>query len=347
VGGLLSRRRRIRASRPLLQVLNEIPLVDQHAHGLPRAHPVTLDDFRGLFSESADPRQWPHVATALTYRRAIGELAAFLDCEASEAAVLERRLSTEPREWTVSLLRATGVERLLVDEGFPPPEISFGWEEMGTLAGCPAEPVLRIEWTAERTENDPVEHVRAEVASARESGYAALKTIAAYRGGLEQLPDFVLAALEENASTGRPLPVQVHTGFGDADLFLPRADPGYLKPVLERFRDTPFVLLHCWPFVREAGWLAHVYPNVYIDLGLTIPHVSRPAAALREALELAPYSKLLYSSDAVAPELSFLAARWWREALAEVLGDALPGSEAEAAGRSILRENAVALYGLA
>jgi uncharacterized protein len=327
--------------------LNEIPLVDQHAHGLPRAHPVTLDDFRGLFSESADPRQWPHVATALTYRRAIGELAAFLGCEESEAAVLERRLSTEPAEWAASLLQATGVDCLLVDEGFPAPETCFGWEEMGELAGCPAWPVLRIEWTAERAGGDQAEHVRTEVAAARDRGYAALKTIAAYRGGLKRLPELVLEALEQNESAGQPLPVQVHAGFGDADLLLPRADPSYLKPVIERFRETPFVLLHCWPFVREAGWLAHVYPNVYLDLGLTIPHASRPAEALREALELAPYSKLLYSSDAVAPELSFLAARWWREALAEVLGEALPGAEAEAAARAILRENALALYGLA
>jgi hypothetical protein len=314
---------------------------------MPRAHPVTLDDYRGLFSESADPRQWPHVATALTYRRAIRELADFLGCGASEEAILEHRLSAEPAAWAASLLHATGVRWLLVDEGFPPPETSFGWEEMGELAGCPARPLLRIEWTAEQAEGDLVEHVRAEVASARDTGYAALKTIAAYRGGLELLPDVVLVALEQNESTGQPLPVQVHAGFGDADLLLPRADPGYLKPVIERFRETPFVLLHCWPFVREAGWLAHVYPNVHLDLGLTIPHVSRPAEALREALELAPYSKLLYSSDAVAPELYFLAARWWREALADVLGEALPRHEAEAAARAILHDNAVALYRLA
>src|SRR5437870_9472909 len=53
-----------------------------------------------------------------------------------------------------------------------------------------------------------------------------------------------------------------------------------------RFRRTPFVLLHCYPFVREAGWLAHVYGNVWFDVSLTIPHVARPAEALREALEL-------------------------------------------------------------
>lgn len=306
-------------------------------HGLPRAHPRALDEFRGLFTESPDPRQWPHVATALTYRRAIAALADHLGCGPAEEAVLERRLAVEPAEWTSALLRATGVEWLLVDVGYPPPETCFAWQELGELASCPARPILRLE-TAERPAD--------EAASARERGYVALKTIAAYRGGLEQLPDVLLDALEANEATGDPLPVQVHCGFGDSDLLLERADPTYLKPVLERFSDTSFVLLHCWPFVREAGWLAHVYPHVFVDLGLTIPHVSRPAEALREALELAPVSKLLYSSDAVAPELGFLAARWWREALAEVLLEALAEDEAESAARAVLRENALSLYRL-
>ena len=141
--------------------------------------------------------------------------------------------------------------------------------------------------------------------------------------------------------------MQVHCGFGDSDLHLWRADPGYLKPLIERFRETPFVLLHCYPFVREAGWLAHVYGNVFFDLSLTIPHVSRPATALAEALELAPLSKLLYASDAArTPELYFLAATWWRDALAAVLPELLPAGECGPAARMILRENALALYGL-
>jgi predicted TIM-barrel fold metal-dependent hydrolase len=205
--------------------------------------------------------------------------------------------------------------------------------------------------------------VRAAVAAARADGFAGLKTIAAYRGGfdLDSFPraddggrlegaamrENLLAALEANEGTGAPLPVQVHTGFGDSDLFLPHVDPGYLKPLLERFRETPFVLLHCYPFVREAGWLAHVYANVFLDLSLTIPHVARPAEAVREALELAPVSKLLYASDAArTPELYYLAATWWRQALAQVLAEELESAEAEEAGRRILRGNAVSLYGV-
>jgi predicted TIM-barrel fold metal-dependent hydrolase len=332
--------------------------VDHHAHGILREPPRTLDEFRGLFSESPDPRQWPHVASGATYQRAIPLLADRLGCEPTEQAVYEARLAADPGEYASLMLRATGTELLLLDDGFPPGDVGTSCEELGRLAGCEARPVMRIERVAEELGADAVGE---SVAAARRDGYAALKTIAAYRGGLDldalgppqredrlegaPLRDVLLAALEANEATGAPLPLQVHTGFGDSDLLLPAARPGLLKPLIERFRDTPFVLLHCYPFVREAGWLAHVYGNVYFDLSLTIPHVSRPAAALAEALELAPVSKLLYASDAArTPELYLLASVWWRDTLAEVLPGLLPADALERSAQMILRENALALY---
>jgi uncharacterized protein len=344
--------------------LASVALVDHHAHGILRGEP-TLDEFRGLFSESPDPRQWPHVATGLTYRRAIRELAAFFDVEPSEAAVYRYRCESDPAEYAARLLRATRTETLLVDDGYPPPGEGTTWDELGELAACDAQPVLRIERVAEAAGEERLEAVRAEVSTARARGFAGLKTILAYRGGLDlaalepsnrvlqgriegrTAAEVLVAALEANEATGDPLPVQVHAGFGDSDLHLLRADPSHLKSLIERFRETPFVLLHCYPFVRQAGWLAHVYGNVFFDLSLTIPHVSRPADALREALELAPVSKLLYASDAArTPELYYLAATWWRDALAEVLEEALPADEAEEAARLVLRENARRLYRL-
>jgi hypothetical protein len=333
VGGLLRRRRRIRAAGTFREVLNEVALVDHHAHGILREPPATLDEFRGLFSESDHPRQWPHVATQVTYRRAIAALAEHFGTAPTEQAVFARRRRMDPLEYASSLLRATNTETLLIDDGFPPPALSVNWEELGRVADCVARPVLRIE-TSDR-----------DVRSARARGFVALKTIAAYRGGLETLSPQVIAALESNAAWD-PLPVQVHCGFGDADLSLPLSRPGLLKPIIERFETTPFVLLHCYPFIREAGWLAHVYPNVWFDLSLTIPHVSRPIDALYEALELAPYSKLLYASDAArTPELYYLGALWWRDALSAVLPELFDEAAPEAA-RAILRDNARALYRL-
>jgi hypothetical protein len=271
------------------------------------------------------------------YLRALPVLAAHLGCEPTEEAVFAARSAADP----ATFLRATGTELLLLDDGFPPPEDSLSREEMGALAGCEVRAVLRIE----RLES--VDAVRTAVATARADGYVALKTIAAYRGGLVAVGDPVVAALECNAATGDPLPVQVHTGFGDPDLLLPTARPGLLKPLIERFHTTTFVLLHCYPFVREAGWLAHAYANVFFDLSLTIPFVARPATALAEALELAPVSKLLYASDAArTPELYLLGATWWRDALAAVLPELLPDAAVERAARMVLRDNARAVYRL-
>jgi hypothetical protein len=378
VGGVLGGGRGIRAAGALREVLDGVAVVDHHAHGIVE-RPQTLDEFRGLFSESEDPRQWPHVATGVTYLRAMRALGALFGCEPTEEAVFAHRRATDPDEYASTLLRATGTEWLLIDDGFPAPGEGVTWDRMGQLAGCRSAPVMRIERVAEEglAAGDALdelrERVRGEVAAARANGFVGLKTVAAYRSGLDvAAPDAVGAdaalqsaprrladkallelllddALAANAGANGsdPLPVQVHCGFGDSDLFLPRADPTLLGPLIERYASTPFVLLHCYPFVRQAGWLAHVYGNVFLDVSLTIPHVWRAAEIVREALELAPVSKLLYASDAArTPELYWLAATGWRAALAEVLGDALERDEAEAAGRRVLRENALALYGL-
>jgi hypothetical protein len=146
--------------------LDGIALVDHHAHGILRAQP-SLDEFRGLFSESPDPRQWPHIATAITYRRAIRELAGLFGVEPTEEGVYAHRLATEPREYARRLLAETNTELLLLDDGYPPTDVGMSWEEFAELVGVPARPVLRLE-----------SHALEDVASAREHGYVALKTAA-------------------------------------------------------------------------------------------------------------------------------------------------------------------------
>lgn len=63
-------------------------------------------------------------------------------------------------------------------------------------------------------------------------------------------------------------PFQFHTGLGDNDISLLRSNPACMQPLVKAYPDVPFVLLHSsYPYTREAGYLATVYKNVYLDIG--------------------------------------------------------------------------------
>jgi predicted TIM-barrel fold metal-dependent hydrolase len=123
------------------------------------------------------------------------------------------------------------------------------------------------------------------------------------------------------------LPVQFHVGYGDSDVDLHRCNPLLLTPLLRAIQPTgvPVMLLHNYPFHREAGYLAQVFPHVYVDAGLATHNLGgRAPALLAEALELAPYGKIMYSSDAFGlPELFYLGAMLFRTALSGFLSAGL------------------------
>jgi len=64
-------------------------------------------------------------------------------------------------------------------------------------------------------------------------------------------------------------------GYGDADLDLHRSDPALLTGLIRRAAPlgTPIMLLHCYPYHRQAAYLAGVYPHVYFDIGLAVNYV--------------------------------------------------------------------------
>src|SRR6266568_3089543 len=123
------------------------------------------------------------------------------------------------------------------------------------------------------------------------------------------------------------LPVQFHVGYGDSDVDLHRCNPLLLTPLLRAIQPTgvPVMLLHNYPYHREAGYLAQVFPHVYVDAGLATHNLgARAPALLAEALELAPFGKFLYSSDAFGlPELYYLGATLFRSALSAFLRSGL------------------------
>ena len=133
-------------------------------------------------------------------------------------------------------------------------------------------------------------------------------------------PVLIAFAVHEAAAHG--LPIQVHVGFGDRDLDLHRTDPMLLLPLLRTMTPVPVLLLHCYPFQRQAGYLAQAFDHVNFDVGLAINYLGRPLdRTVAEALETAPFAKQLYSSDAFGPpELHVLGSVLWRRAMGLVLG---------------------------
>ena len=132
----------------------------------------------------------------------------------------------------------------------------------------------------------------------------------------------VLTTLDYIATHEHPKPIQFHTGLGDNDLSLSLADPSHLQSVIHHFPQVPFVLLHSsYPFTRSAGYLAALYKNAFLDIGLVFPMLSREGqeAVLRQALELVPSNKILWSTDGHwFAETYYLANRQFKEALETV-----------------------------
>ncbi|CRG82816.1 Protein fluG [Talaromyces islandicus] len=150
-------------------------------------------------------------------------------------------------------------------------------------------------------------------------------------------------------------PIQFHTGLGDSDLDLRLANPAHLQPLIAHFPEIDFVLLHSsYPYTREAGYLASVYPNVYLDLGEVFPMVSSDAeeTIVRQAFDLTPISRLLWSTDGhFHPETFWLSNVQFRKTLETVLVDyvsqgSLTVSQAKQAAVDILFHNSNKLYNL-
>jgi uncharacterized protein len=363
--------------------IDELALADQHLHSVVPG-PLTAAEFEGFLTESAQlaPAGTSQFDSQLGFavRRWCGPVLG-LDPQATARAYLERRNSGPA---AAALLTAAGCSQLLIDTGFAAPG-SLGLPELAELSGAAVREVVRLETVAEEvaaaecTAAGFADGLR-DLLSQRCAQAVAVKSIVAYRHGLDfdpsppgtvevtaaagqwlraievhgeiRLTDPVLLRYLLWAATELRLPIQLHTGFGDPDLDLRRADPVLARGFVASC-GVPVVLLHCYPYHRQAGYLAQAYQNVYADLGLTLNHVgARAAAVLAETLELAPFGKVLYSSDAYGlPELVYLGARLWRNAVIEVLGDWVTGghwSEQDAVrvARMIGSENSTRLYGL-
>ena len=339
-------------------LLAEIGLVDHHVHSVVRGH-VEPSEFVALVSES--DRQSAADAAGLDTQVGIAIrrwCAPLLGLPAGIAGddYLAHRGGFSNEEVAARLLPSAGFEQLLVDTGFQADRL-VGNDDLALLAGAPVHTVVRLEGLAEQVARSGPSAAGfasafADALAAATPGAVGLKSIIAYRHGLDfdptspsdddvrvhagewlgaidsasgaRLTDPVLLrhVLWAGARTG--LPLQIHAGFGDTDLDLHRADPLLMTEFLRATEQVcPILLLHNYPFHRQAGYLAQMFPHVYLDVGLAVNYTgTQSRQVIAESMELAPFTKILFSSDAWgAPELHLLGSWLFRRGMARVIGE--------------------------
>jgi predicted TIM-barrel fold metal-dependent hydrolase len=362
------------------------PLVDHHCHGVVRSD-LGLGSFEAYLSESAAPAApgttFFDTQTGFAVRRWCPPLLG-LEAHCPPARYLARRRELGAYETGRRLLRATGIGTYLVDTGLPGDLTSPA--ELASAGEAAAHEIVRLEQLAEQVADTSgsaaafVANIAGAVHSAAQHAIG-FKSVAAYRHGLALAPDppgpadvrrtaadwlaarpvggrltdpvLLRHLLWTAVATGRPL--QLHTGFGDCDLRLDHADPALLTDFVRATAGlgTDLVLLHGYPYHRHSAYLANVFPHVYADVGLALTHTgSRAAAVLAEFLELAPFGKLLFSTDAYGlPELYVVGASLFRDALSRLLvgwvtEGAWSPADASRVAAMVCAGNARRLYGL-
>jgi len=357
-----------------------VPLIDQHAHGcwleagdrqrfengLNEANTEPLADFDSAFDTQLGFAVRAHCAPVLG-----------LPKHAEPHIYWQRRSELTETELARLFLRAAGVSDWLVDTGYA--EGVADVAQIAEFSAAHAHEVVRIEQVAEQAAESPGDYASAfeQILRRRTDTAVGTKSVLAYRGGFDgeltepsaaevataaarwrdgggvRLTDRVLLrfGLHQALRVGKPL--QFHVGFGDRDCDLHRANPLYLLDFLRQSGDTPIVLLHCYPYEREAGYLAQAFNNVYLDGGLSVNYLGAQAPAfIARLLELAPFRKIVYSSDAFGPaELHYLGATLWRNGIHRVLSgfvadDDWSPADAMRVVNLIARDNAARIYQL-
>jgi hypothetical protein len=375
-----------------LEGLDRTPLVDHHVHSVVRDVEDRAGFERFLTEASVPAASGCSYFDSFLGAALLHTCAPLLGLPETATAdqYLERRLEVGGEEANRVILRAARLDGLLVDHGFCADDLVEP-SELAELAAAPVRDIVRLEHLAEQLAGEGVEAAKfpdtfaERLASALSgpSGAVGCKSVLAYRYGLdidpdEPSPDEVRQAVAEwlsqagrtgSARVAHPVvlrhlvwagiragvPLQFHIGYGDNDLELHRANPSLLTGLIRLAEPfgTPIMLLHCYPYHREAAYLASVYPHVYFDIGLAVTYAGyRAADVLAEALETAHFHKMLYSSDAFGlAELHYLGALHFRQALGQVLEPLASrhgrsGEELARIAELIGAGNARRLYGL-
>ena len=388
--------------------LSALPVLDVHCHPFLDRGAVTAEEFTNLASFGGGSQAYMELGSVtfdddvraelqrgkrdtLYFRRLIRDLAAFFGEAADLNTIIDARNAAVAAGYSAYVKRLYAdarLDTLVMDFGYPVPNLDVA----AVSAELPIDvvPIYRIEplivellreelgWA--EFERRYIDTLAAALAS---GGYRGLKSVIAYRTGLEisplsrtpdqgyqaldairrglgggamkKLRDHLLCrALEICMEHG--VPMQIHTGMGDFEVNLPLAHPALLLDLLRfpAYRACHVILVHTgYPWHGEAAYMANVLPRVYCDVSEGVPFAGHGARRiLSEVLEMAPLSKVLYGSDGFSvPEINYSSAKLAKQALGQTLDSLvndgfLSQADALEAAGWILAGNARRLYGL-
>jgi hypothetical protein len=129
----------------------DIPVVDQHAHNLLKPEAITRYPYAAAFTEGDDAQILNHHARyTFCYRRSLRDIAALLNCEPEEEAILVQRANLGLECLTKLCFNAAKLDTVFLDDGLLPAAIlPLEWHRQFVSA----HRLLRLEVLAEQLLN--------------------------------------------------------------------------------------------------------------------------------------------------------------------------------------------------
>ncbi|MFE4898032.1 amidohydrolase family protein [Peribacillus butanolivorans] len=376
--------------------LKHIQAIDIHAHPyVANSEPYTLEEFVRTLSLAVIPNQipkhyvqtkkQPFPGTNMWIQLLIQRLSRFLTCEPTLEQVVKHRNieAVDFKKYTRKLFQDANITGVVADFGYPTPKLSK--KSYADLCGARIWEIHRIESVMVDLRKEGysfgefIEKYREDLnESLKKEGVVGLKSIIAYRSGLEIMEmneqaakeqyeefqsneraqvkafrDYCLhIAMEECTKAYKVM--HIHTGIGDGEVILPKASPSFLIEMLrdKKYSETKVHLVHGgYPWIEEAAFIVSILPNVYMDISLQNPFAGHGVKRiLDQVFEFAPFDKVMYGSDAfTVPEMNWLGVHLFKECFEQVLNswvkaDYMDSETAQTIGEMVLYRNFENVY---
>lgn len=350
--------------------LDAQPITDMHCFSFASTRTLTRQSLSNIFLSGGptvkgfrrEVRE-KDLLSSVAYRRMIKELSFLLRVKGTDTEVLRKRNETarDFASYVGVLFADAKIRQIFLDNGIEP--VKF--EEFRKYAPAKLRRVFRLEpltkrlFDSSKTFPDLTRSFDEAIRGAvKDLGFIGLKSVAAYRTGLDignptesearrsfteyrkgnyerdwfgprikPVRDFLLCRAAE-LSHKLGIFLQIHTGVGDTDVVASKCAPLLLKDFLklEAVSKIPVILIHGgFPYSLQAAWLANVFPNVYFELSTPLPPIFGPALSksrFSDVLEIVPATRIVYGSDAIEiPENHWMSAKLAKRALGGALGD--------------------------